>query len=133
MVALAILTPTLTRRLSALELGDDLARGLGARVQADRLLILGSGVVLVAVATAAAGPIAFVALLAGPISIALLRRAGPSIPAAALVGALILQVADLAAQYALPWPVSTGIITGFVGAPYIVWLLVSANRRGVGG
>jgi iron complex transport system permease protein len=131
-VALAVLTPTLTRRLSALELGDDLARGLGARVQADRVLILGAGVLLVAVATAAAGPIAFVALLAGPVSFALLGRAGPSIPVAAAVGAILMQVADLAAQYALPWPVSTGIITGFAGAPYIAWLLISSNRRGVG-
>jgi iron complex transport system permease protein len=86
-------------------------------------------VVLVAVATAAAGPIAFIAMLAGPLARLLLRRAGQSIAAAALMGAVLLQTADLLAQHALPWPVSTGVVTGVFGAPYIAWVLVSAARR----
>jgi iron complex transport system permease protein len=123
----------LSRRLTVLELGDDTARALGAAVQRDRAFVLLCAVVLVAVATAAAGPIAFVAMLAGPISGILTATAGRSIAAAALTGAVIVQSADLIAQYALPWPISTGIVTGLVGAPYIAWLLVSANRKGVGG
>lgn len=134
-VAAALLVPAgavIARRLRALELGDETARGLGAAVQRDRMLVLGCAVVLIALATSAAGPLAFVALLAGPLAGILLGAAGPSIAAAALTGAVITQLADLVAQHALPWPLSTGIVTGFVGAPYIAWLIVSANRKGVG-
>lgn len=117
-----------SRVLRPLELGDATARVLGARAQRDRLAVLGIGVALVAVATAAAGPIAFVAMIAGPLARLLLRRAGHSIAAAALTGAIILQIADLIAQHALPWQVSTGVVTGVFGAPYIAWVLISAAR-----
>jgi iron complex transport system permease protein len=118
-----------SRVLRALELGDATALVLGSRTQRDRVLVLGIGVVLIAVATAAAGPIAFIAMLAGPLARLLLRRAGQSIAAAALMGAVLLQTADLLAQHALPWPVSTGVVTGVFGAPYIAWTLITAARR----
>ncbi len=127
----ALLGPSLTRRLGLLELGEDAARGLGSRVEVDRLFVIVCAVVLVGAATAIAGPIAFVALLAGPLAGFLLGSAGASVTAAALMGALVTQFADLAAQYALPWRISTGIVTGFIGAPYIVWLIVKANREGM--
>lgn len=130
-IVLAAFVPTgilISRRLRLLELGDDTARALGSRVQLDRVLVIGVAVVLVAAATAAAGPISFVAMLAGPISVLMLGTAGRSIIAAALTGAVILQLSDLAAQHALPWPVSTGIITGLVGAPYLAWVLIRAGR-----
>lgn len=119
-----------SRSLRVLELGDETARMLGARVQRERLLVLVAGVVLVSVATAGAGPIGFVAMLAGPLAAILLGHAGRSILAASLMGAVIVQVADLIGQYALPWPVSTGVVTGVFGAPYIAWVLISAARRG---
>lgn len=128
----ALLGPAITRRLALLELGEDAARGLGSGVQLDRLLVIACAVILVGTATAIAGPIAFVALLAGPLAGFLLGTAGASVTAAALMGAVVTQVADLGAQYALPWPISTGIVTGFIGAPYIVWLIVRANREGMG-
>lgn len=130
-VAAAMLGPSITRRLGLLELGDDAAQSLGSRVQTDRLFVIVCAVVLVGTATAIAGPIAFVALLAGPLAGFLLGSAGASVTAAALMGALVTQVADLAAQYALPWRISTGIVTGFIGAPYIIWLIVKANREGM--
>lgn len=117
------------RMLRVLELGDDTARMLGARVERDRVIVLGVAVVLVSVATAAVGPIAFVAMLAGPLVEFLLARSGRSILAAALMGAVILQIADLIAQHALPWPISTGVVTGVFGAPYIAWVLISAARK----
>ncbi|MDN3240523.1 FecCD family ABC transporter permease [Glycomyces tritici] len=131
-VTMALFVPAgvyASRVLRALELGDATARVLGSRTQRDRVAVLGIGVVLVAVATAAAGPIAFIAMLAGPLARLLLRRAGQSIAASALMGAVLLQTADLLAQHALPWPVSTGVVTGVFGAPYIAWVLISAARR----
>lgn len=135
-VALAVLLPAsamLGKRLRVLELGEGTATALGASVRLDRALLMLAAVVLVALATAAAGPIAFVALMAGPIAERVSGRADPSIFRAAVVGALIVQFSDLAAQHALATPISTGIVTGFVGAPYIAWIIIRANRSGAAG
>jgi iron complex transport system permease protein len=113
-------------------LGDDAAKALGARVELARIGLLGLAIVLVAVATAAAGPIAFVALMSGPIAVRLLGPAS-SLLAAGFVGAAVTLSADLIAQHALPVALPTGVVTGAVGAPYLVWLLVTVNRRGAGG
>lgn len=135
-LAVLILLPTaalLGRRLTVLELGDDTARVLGLDVEAHRRLLMLVAVVLVALATAAAGPIAFVSLMAGPLAARLLGGAGSGVVASACVGALIMLVADLVAQHALPTPLSTGVVTGLIGAPYLVWLLIATNRSGAGG
>ena len=87
---------------------------------------------LVALATAAAGPLSFVALIAGPIAVRLVGNAA-SLPAAAFVGAIIVLIADLVAQHALPVSLPTGVVTGAVGAPYLIWLLATVNREGRGG
>lgn len=132
-VALAVLLPAsalLGRRLRVLELGDGTATALGADVRRDRALLTLAAVVLVALATAAAGPIAFVALMAGPISSRLSGGAGESVFRAACTGAFLVQLSDLAAQHLLSTPISTGVVTGFVGAPYIAWIIVRANRSG---
>jgi iron complex transport system permease protein len=122
-----------SRVLGLLELGDDSAHALGVRVEWARLTMIGVAVILVALATAAAGPLAFVALTAGPIAGRLLRGAGTGILAAGFVGAVIVLAADLLAAHALPIALPTGVITGAVGAPYLIWLLASVNREGRGG
>jgi len=135
-IALAILVPAaliLNRPLSALELGDDAAKALGARVELSRLGLIAVSIALVAFATAVAGPIAFVALVAGPIARRLLGPASGGIVASALVGAVIVLGADLASQHFLPMALPTGVVTGAVGAPYLIWLLATVNREGRGG
>jgi len=135
-VALTVLLPAsamLGKRLRVMELGDGTATALGADIRLDRVLLMLAAVILVALATAAAGPIAFVALMAGPIAERVSGRADPSIFRAAVVGALIVQLSDLVAQHALATPISTGIVTGFVGAPYIAWIIIRANRSGAAG
>jgi iron complex transport system permease protein len=119
--------------LRNVELGDDTARGLGTRLEPTRLLLLGVGVLLTALATAVAGPIAFVALVAGPVADRLLGPARGGIVAAAAVGAVLCLVADHIAVQVLPVEMPTGVVTGAVGAPYLLWLLATTNRRGVGG
>lgn len=133
LVALAVLVPAtlvLSRPLGVLELGDDTARALGVGVEAARLTVLLIAVVLVALATAVAGPMAFVALIAGPIAVRLLRGVGSGLLAAALVGAAIVLGADLVAQHVVPVALPTGVVTGAVGAPYLIWLLAHVNREG---
>ncbi|WP_082812552.1 FecCD family ABC transporter permease [Cellulomonas timonensis] len=109
--------------LETLRLGDLLSAALGTRVQAARVGVLLLGAPLAAIATSVAGPVAFIALVAGPIAARLLARSGP-LPAA-LVGAAVLLLADVAAQTA-PYvsPVPTGVLTGLIGAPVLVLLLL---------
>ncbi|WP_133905210.1 iron chelate uptake ABC transporter family permease subunit [Actinophytocola oryzae] len=56
-----------------------------------------------------------------------------SVPAAGFTGASLLLVADLVARHVLPTELPTGVVTGAVGAPYLLWLLATANRAGSGG
>ncbi|MBP3042453.1 iron chelate uptake ABC transporter family permease subunit [Arthrobacter jiangjiafuii] len=134
--ALLVLLPAvavLARQLRGLELGDDAAAGLGLRVEASRLGLLITGVALAAVATAAAGPISFVAFLSGPIAHRLLRGRH-SLAASALVGAVIVLAADFAGANLVPGiSLPVGVVTGALGAPFLLWLLVTSNRVGRGG
>jgi iron complex transport system permease protein len=123
----------LDRPLRTLELGDDTATALGARVEVSRLGLIAVSIVLVAFATAAAGPIMFVALIAGPIAVRLLGPASGGIVAAGFVGAAMVLAADLLAEHLLPFALPTGVMTGAIGAPYLIWLLATANREGRGG
>ena len=134
-VALLILVPAviaLAGPLRMLELGDDAAAGLGIKVNAARLGLVLTAVGLAAVATAAAGPVAFVAFLAGPIARRIVRK--PSLPASALTGALIVLAADFFASNIAPvildgTVLPVGVVTGALGAPFLLWLLLTSNRK----
>jgi iron complex transport system permease protein len=134
--ALVVLLPAaavLSRSLQGLELGDDAAAGLGVRVEASRLGLMSTAVALAAVATAAAGPIASIAFLSGPIARRLLGNR-PSLTMAALVGAVIVLGADFVAANLVPGTsLPVGVVTGALGAPFLLWLLATANRSGQGG
>jgi iron complex transport system permease protein len=135
LVALVILIPValaLERPLRALELGDDTAKALGSRVEVNRLALIALSIVLIGLSVAVAGPIMFVALIAGPIAQRLAGSHG-GILAAGFVGAIIVLGADLVAQNVLPTALPTGVITGIIGAPYLIWLLATVNREGRGG
>jgi iron complex transport system permease protein len=135
MASLLVLVPAviiLAGPLRILELGDDAAAGLGISVNATRLGLVLTAVGLAAVATAAAGPVAFVAFLAGPIARRIVRK--PSLPASAFTGALIVLAADFFASNIAPMILDgtvlpVGVITGALGAPFLLWLLVTSNRK----
>lgn len=118
------------RDLETLRMGDDLAAGLGVRLGLVRVIIILSAVGLVAFATAASGPIAFVAFLSGPIAARLLGWTDALLIPAALVGAALVLFADYAGQFLLPARYPVGIVTGVLGAPYLVWLIIRDNRTG---
>lgn len=119
----------LGRPLRQLELGDDAAQALGVRVEASRLLLMLLSVGLIAVVTAAAGPIAFVALAAPQIARRLTRSPGVSVASAALMGAAMLVSSDAIAQHALPAMLPVGTVTVVVGGGYLIWLLIREARR----
>ncbi|NUV42114.1 iron chelate uptake ABC transporter family permease subunit [Streptomyces sp. CAI-24] len=132
LAAVALAAPVAQHRLRRLELGDETATTMGVPVERTKLLLVVLGVAATAAVTAAAGPIAFVALAAPQIARRLTGR-GTSVDLAgsALVGALLLLGADIAAQHAVPGVVlPTGAVTVCVGGAYLLVLLVRESRRG---
>ena len=111
-----------------LELGDDAARALGVRVEAARGGLIACAVVLTAITTAAAGPIAFVSLAAPQIGRRLAGSAGVALAPAAALGALLLVASDIVAQHVLPVPLPVGVVTVVVGGGYLIWILVHEAR-----
>jgi iron complex transport system permease protein len=131
-IAVAILltvAAVLARPMRQLELGDDTARALGVAAEPIRLVLIVVGVALTAVVTAAAGPIAFVALAAPQIARRLARTAGVAMAPAAFMGALLLAASDYVAQHVLPAALPVGIVTVVIGGGYLIWLLVREARR----
>jgi len=132
-IAAAITMPLMllqSRSLGALQLGDDSASGLGVRVNLTRVMLILGAVVLLAFATAATGPIAFVAFMAGPIAARITGPGANLLLPAGLTGALLVLAADLVAQFALGTRYPVGVVTGVLGAPYLIYLLIRTNRSG---
>jgi iron complex transport system permease protein len=131
--SLLVLLPvaiSFSRKLSVLQMGDDTAKALGVPVERTRLVLVIVSVMLAAVGTAAAGPIAFVALAAPQIA---RRLAGSPVSgplSSALTGALLLMASDLGIQRVFSdTQLPVGVATGAVGGLYLVWLLAYEFRR----
>ncbi|WP_329016718.1 FecCD family ABC transporter permease [Streptomyces sp. NBC_00690] len=134
LVSTLILVPLVAayaRPLRMLEMGDDAAYALGVPVERARLVLMGAGVLLMAFATSAAGPIAFVALSAPQLARRLTRSPGPNLAAAAAMGAALLLTADLVATSAFgDRQLPVGVVTAVLGGCYLLWLLVAERRAG---
>lgn len=118
------------RKMRMLELGDEFAQTLGANPKRSVPLLIGTAVLLVAFATAAVGPIASVAFLAGPVATRMTGRSKSGILPAGLVGCVLVLAADMVGQYAFTTRYPVGVITGLLGAPYLLCLLVTMNKKG---
>ncbi|MBX7471604.1 iron chelate uptake ABC transporter family permease subunit [Streptomyces sp. MAG02] len=134
LVLFVVLLPVVlgyARPLRMLEMGDDAAYALGVPVQRTRTVLMLCAVLLNASATAAAGPISFVALTAPQLARRLTRATGPNILASACMGAALLVVADWGAQRLFgESTLPVGVLTGMVGGVYLLWLLVTERRAG---
>ncbi|MGI5187356.1 FecCD family ABC transporter permease [Promicromonospora sp. CA-289599] len=129
-LVLAVVVALVARTQGPLSLGDDNARALGVHVDAARVGTLLIAVALVALATSAAGPIAFVALVAPAIARRLVNDGGAALVASSATGAALTLVADVVGQHALLGVAApVGIVTGLVGAPYLLWLLATNEKR----
>ncbi|PAA97991.1 iron-enterobactin ABC transporter permease [Serratia sp. JSRIV001] len=128
LLALLVLM-TLTRRMRLLEMGDDTACALGVGVERSRLMLLLVGVILTAAATAVAGPISFIALVAPQIARRLCANQHVLL-LTALTGALLLLAADVAAQRLfMPYQLPVGVLTVSIGGIYLIWLLIRESRK----
>lgn len=133
LVAVVVLVPLvlfLSRDLQALELGEATATALGVRVDRSRVLLVVAAVALACFATATTGPIAFVAFLAGPIATRVVGAGSSVILPAALVGGCLVLAADLLGQFAFDTKFPVGVVTGILGAPYLLFLLIRSSRLG---
>ncbi|MBI1627296.1 FecCD family ABC transporter permease [Bacillus safensis] len=121
----------LARTMNVKELGDDLATGLGVKVQAKRLFFLLMSVTLAGVAVAFAGGIEFVGLIAPHVARMIIGRSFIAlVPASALVGSILVMLADLVARTAfLPLDVPAGVFTAAIGAPFFIYLLYQQRNR----
>nr|WP_233124104.1 iron chelate uptake ABC transporter family permease subunit [Agrobacterium vaccinii] len=130
LVAFGSLLFSRQRDLEALRMGDDTAAALGVRVGVTRILVIIAAVGTIAIATAITGPIAFVAFLSGPIAARIVGANGSLLLPAALIGALLVLAGDYAGQFLLPSRYPVGVITGALGAPYLIFLIIRVNRTG---
>ncbi|MGE7823632.1 FecCD family ABC transporter permease [Paenibacillus sp. NPDC093718] len=120
----------LGKHLSVLELGEQTAASLGVNTDLTRMVLILSSVCMIAIATATTGPIAFVAFLSGPIAKRLVGVGFSNAIPAGLVGVNLVMAADLVGQFAFEVRFPVGIITGILGAPYLIFLLIRMNRKG---
>ncbi|MCD0448472.1 iron chelate uptake ABC transporter family permease subunit [Actinocorallia sp. API 0066] len=121
----------LFRDLAVVEMGDETAEALGAAPARTKTLAVLLSIGLSGAAVAAAGPIAFLALCGPQIARRLTNASGPHLALSALTGAVLLPLADLAAQQ-LPLfdDLPVGIYTMALGGAYLAYLLVHEWRRG---
>ncbi|CAL9394185.1 iron chelate uptake ABC transporter family permease subunit [Streptomyces werraensis] len=130
----AVLVPVVlanSRALRMTEMGDDISNALGVRVERLRLVLMLSAVLLTASATAAAGPVSFVALTAPQLARRLTRSPGPNLVASMCMGAALLVLADFVSQRAFgAEQLPVGVVTGVLGGVYLLWLLVTERRAG---
>lgn len=125
--AVVLLVPVLavcSRWLDVVEMGDDLSTQLGVAPERIRQIAMFASVVLTAAAVAASGPIAFIALSAPQIARRLTGAARVQVLSSALVGAVLLLIADLISVH-LPVKIAmpVGLTTGLLGGVYLLWLL----------
>ena len=131
LVILLPITILLARQLNTLGLGDDLAKGLGLRVELQRIVLMTLSVALAAVAVSVSGTIGFVGLVAPHIT---RRLVGPSheglIPTSALLGGVLLMFSDLIGRWVIsPSELPVGIVVAMIGAPYFAYLLYQTRNQ----
>ena len=117
--------------MEIIPLGDNFAVSLGLNTRLTYSVMIIGAVILVSFATSVTGPIASVAFLSGPIAASLAGKGKSSLIPAGLVGTVLTLGADLVAFHAFPVHYPVGVVTGLLGAPYMLYLLIRMNRRGV--
>ena len=125
----ATLLLALDRNVSTLQLGPEMAAGLGVRVSRVQFQVIIVGVLLLSVAAATTGPISFVSFLSGPIATVLVGRGASALIQSGLVGGCLVLGSDIVAQHLPSAQVPVGIITSIVGGPVLIAIMVLMTRR----
>ena len=128
-IAASCMIVLLDKQLAMLQMGESHAVTLGVKSKMVRLALILLSLLLVAFATSVTGPIASVAFLAGPIAARLCGGGRTNMLASALVGSVLVLASDLIGQFALPSRYPVGVVTGILGAPYLIFLLLRMNKK----
>ncbi|UFT98357.1 iron ABC transporter permease [Radiobacillus kanasensis] len=117
-----------TKSLNTLYLGDDVAKGLGTRVEGERRILLFIAVALAGACVSVGGGIAFIGLVVPHLSRKLVGSTHESVlPISALMGALLLVLADTIGRNILaPSEIPVGLIVSVIGGSYFVYLLMKS-------
>lgn len=126
MVALLLATsPLMARWLTILPLGESASRSVGVPLALSRFAVLLATAAATATGTLIVGPLSFVGLMA-PHAVRLLgfRQALPQLVAAAILGAMLMVLADLTGRIvAFPWQIPAGLVATFIGGSYFIALM----------
>ncbi|OVZ80477.1 Fe(3+)-hydroxamate ABC transporter permease FhuB [Yersinia kristensenii] len=127
LIPLALL---LQRWVTLLSLGQATARTLGVGLRRSNMLILLLAAALTAAGTLLIGPLSFIGLIAPQLA----RYSGAyhfrsQCLLSALFGGLLMVIADwLGRNLAWPWPISAGLLSALIGAPWFLYLLAKSGR-----
>jgi iron complex transport system permease protein len=129
-VIFLVIAFSFTRNLNIQELGDDIATGLGERVQKKRFTLLLISTALVGSSVAFAGGIGFVGLMAPHMARRLVGSSfGALLPVSAMIGGILVMVADLIGRTMFsPLEIPAGVFTAGIGAPYFIYLLIKTRN-----
>ena len=120
----------MVKNINILELGDDVATGVGSGIQRQRFLLLLISTALVGGAVAFAGGIGFVGLMAPHMARRLVGSSfGALLPVSALIGGILVMLADLIGRTMFsPLEIPAGVFTAGIGAPYFIYLLFKTRN-----
>lgn len=115
--------------LKILGLGEELPVTLGLNTVLSRRMLIYCAVVLCAGTTAVTGPLSSVAFMSGHIAAKVLKTGGIGTVHAGMTGALLVLLSEAVGQFAFATRYPVGVITGIIGAPYLIWLLTKLNQK----
>jgi iron complex transport system permease protein len=129
-VIFVIIALAMARTINIQELGDEVATGLGGKVQKQRFLLLMISTALIGGSVAFAGGIGFVGLMAPHMARRLVGSSfGALLPTSALIGGILVMIADLIGRTLFsPLEVPAGVFTAGIGAPYFIYLLFKTRN-----
>lgn len=118
-------------KLDKLNLGLDIAKSHGISITRIRIITIFLALVATSISVYITGPVAFIALAAGPITRQILGK-GPAIFLSALMGGLLLISADLLARIAFaPLELPVGLFTSILGGIFLIWMLIQQTNKGM--
>jgi iron complex transport system permease protein len=129
-VVFLIIAFAAARTINIQELGDEVATGLGGKIQRQRFFLLMISTALIGGSVAFAGGIGFVGLMAPHMARRLVGSSfGALLPTSALIGGILVMLADLIGRTMFsPLEIPAGVFTAGIGAPYFIYLLFKTRN-----
>ena len=128
-VLCVVLIVALGRDMQVLALGEELPITLGMNTNRSRMGLIYCAVLLCAGTAAVTGPLSSVAFMSGPIATRMLKTGNTGTLHAGMIGAILVLFSEAIGQFAFSTRYPVGVITGIIGAPYLIYLLTKLNNK----